>query len=351
MGVCNLYTSTCGCNHSSIKKNWFQAKKRILTLKYGVEFLKEIRVIIMLMCTYIFNQRRTLTWLLVLLFLLAGCVRNSPVEETKPLPDKTQTTEAITSTVTTEPMAVLVNGEGVTLADYNAEMNRLQLALNELGQTMTEEEQKQQVLDMLIDTTLLEQAAITSGHTITDEEIKNKVEELTTEIGGTDSLQNWMSTYGYDDASLTRTLKRSMLAAWQSDQITATVGDTADQVHARQIRVPDETTANSYFAQLQAGMDFATLAAEVDPLTGGELGWFPEGYLLQPELNQVVFTLNSSEYSSVIKTKIGYHIIQVIERDPQHPLTMETRQFLQHKALENWLTEQKAKATIEVLVP
>jgi parvulin-like peptidyl-prolyl isomerase len=286
-----------------------------------------------------------------MLFLLAGCVRNSPVEETKSPPNKTQTTDVITPTVTTEPMAVLVNGEGVTLADYNAEINRLQLALNELGQTMTEEEQKQQVLDMLIDTTLLEQTAVASGYTIIDEEIRKKVEELTTEMGGTDSLQNWMSTYGYDDASLTRTLKRSMLAAWQSDQITATVGDTADQVHARQIRVPDEATASSYYAQLQAGIDFATLAAEVDPLTGGELGWFPEGYLLQPELNQVVFTLNSGEYSSVIKTEIGYHIIQVIERDPQHPLTMETRQFLQHKTLENWLTEQKNKATIEILVP
>jgi peptidyl-prolyl cis-trans isomerase C len=305
----------------------------------------------MLMCTYISNTRRILTGLLIMLFLLAGCVRNSPVEETKSPPNKTQTTDVITPTVTTEPMAVLVNGEGVTLADYNAEINRLQLALNELGQTMTEEEQKQQVLDMLIDTTLLEQTAVASGYTIIDEEIRKKVEELTTEMGGTDSLQNWMSTYGYDDASLTRTLKRSMLAAWQSDQITATVGDTADQVHARQIRVPDEATASSYYAQLQAGIDFATLAAEVDPLTGGELGWFPEGYLLQPELNQVVFTLNSGEYSSVIKTEIGYHIIQVIERDPQHPLTMETRQFLQHKTLENWLTEQKNKATIEILVP
>jgi peptidyl-prolyl cis-trans isomerase C len=351
MGVCILYTSTCGCNYSSIKKNRLQVKKRFLTLKYGVEFLKEIGVIIMLMCTYISIKRWVLTGLLFMLFLFAGCVRNSPVEETKPLPNKTQTATEFTPTVTTEPMAVLVNGEGVSLADYDAEINRLQLALNELGQTMTEEEQRQQVLDMLIDTTLLEQSAVASGHTITDAEMESKVEELAAEMGDTDTLQNWMSTYGYDDASLARTLKRSMLAAWQSDQITATVGDTADQVHARQIMVPDEATANSYYAQLQAGIDFATLAAEVDPLTGGELGWFPEGYLLQPELNQVVFTLNSGEYSSVIKTQIGYHIIQVIERDSQHPLTMETRQFLQHKALENWLTEQKAKATIEVLVP
>ncbi|MEN6523366.1 MAG: peptidylprolyl isomerase [Anaerolineaceae bacterium] len=305
----------------------------------------------MLMCTYISIKRRVLTGSLIMLFLLSGCVRNSPVETSKPLPNNTQTSGQIISTVTSEPLAVVVNGEGILLADYDAEINRLQLALNELGQTMTEEEQKQQVLDMLIDTTLLEQSAVASGQTISDEEIGKKLDELTAEMGGTEALKNWMKIYGYDAASLRRTFIRSELAAWQRDQITASIGDTADQVHARQIRVADEAAANGYYAQLQAGIDFATLAAEVDPLTGGELGWFPEGYLLQPELNQVVFTLNSGEYSSVIKTKIGYHIIQVIERDSQHPLTMETRQFLQHKALENWLSDQKAKATIEVLVP
>ena len=52
-------------------------------------------------------------------------------------------------------MAVTVNGEDILLADYQSEINRLQQALTESGQTMTADEQKETVLAMLIDSSLL----------------------------------------------------------------------------------------------------------------------------------------------------------------------------------------------------
>ncbi len=352
MGVCNLCASTSGCKHSSIKKIAMQVKPLILILKYRTEFLKEFRVIIRRMCSYISPRRRVLIGLILMLLILTGCVRPSPDDSTalpSPVIQKSSTPAIPTSTPL--PLALEVNGEGVLLADYDSELARLQMALVELGTEMPEQEQKQRVLDQLIDTTLLSQEAIKAGFTLEDAQVQERLDTLATEMGGSVTLMDWMNTYGYDDASLLRTLKRSMLAAWQRDQITAAVGDTADQVHARQIRVGEEAVAQTYFARLQSGIDFATIALEEDPLTGGELGWFPQGYLLQPELNDIVFTLNPGEYSQVIETQIGYHIIQVIERDAQHALTSETRQFLQHKALEDWLVKQKESAVIKVLVP
>jgi len=46
---------------------------------------------------------------------------------------------------------------------------------------------------------------------------------------------------------------------------------------------------------------------------GGDLGWVRRGELV-PEFEAAVFTLNPMEYSSLVKTEYGYHLIQLIER-------------------------------------
>ncbi len=49
-----------------------------------------------------------------------------------------------------------------------------------------------------------------------------------------------------------------------------------------------------YTHQLQAGADFATLAYRYDPLTGGDLGWFPRGVLTQPAVEEAAFSLQTT---------------------------------------------------------
>ena len=304
------------------------------------------------MSTYKLRQRMASTGLLIMLFILTGCSRSESPSESPTVPTETRSTVTpLIPSATTPPMAVIVNGEGILLADYQSEIGRLQSALAESGQTMTTEEQKEAVLAMLIDSSLLAQEAMRSGFVLEEGEVQTRLDDLAVKLGGSAALIDWMNKYGYDDGSLQRSLKLQMLAAQGRDIITSSVGDKSVQVHARQIRTSDETAASSYYARLKAGTDFATLAEEVDPLTGGELGWFPEGYLLYDDLNEAVFALKPGEYSQVIKTQIGYHIIQVIESDEAHPLTSETRLFLQHRTLETWLQAQRDSAEIEVLVP
>ena len=50
-----------------------------------------------------------------------------------------------TAIPTSLPMALLVNGEGILLSEYEADLTRLQAALTELGQEMTPEEQKDRI--------------------------------------------------------------------------------------------------------------------------------------------------------------------------------------------------------------
>jgi peptidyl-prolyl cis-trans isomerase C len=105
------------------------------------------------------------------------------------------------------------------------------------------------------------------------------------------------------------------------------------------------------YGQLQNGADFAELAANYDPVAKGDLGWFPRGYLSEPALEEAAFSLQPGQYSNVIQTRLGYHILQVIERDPQRPLDPDARQVLQDKALQEWMSKARSQSDIQILLP
>jgi peptidyl-prolyl cis-trans isomerase C len=247
-------------------------------------------------------------------------------------------------------MALKVNGDGITLVEYQADLVRLQKAQSDLSETATPEQQRDQVIQNFTDQLLLEQAAQKGGYSVDDATVQARVDALATSLGGADKLASWETTNGYTDDSFKISLKREIYADWQRDQIINSVPETADQVHALQILVQDLANANSLLAQLKSGADFATLASTLDPTTGGDLGWFPQGYLTQPNVEAAAFALQPGQYSDVIKSDLGYHIIYVVERDANHPLSVDARRTLQEKTLNNWLQTQKAADQIQVLV-
>ncbi len=229
-------------------------------------------------------------------------------------------------------------------------MQRLQASLSASGKTLQPADLQKQVLDEFTSQLLLAAAAQKGGYTLDDAALQKHIDDLTTQAGGTDAMKAWMKNNFYDSDSLKIALRRQMAAAWERDQITAAAPTTADQVHARQMLLLDPYTANLYYQKLQAGADFTTLAFVVDPDTGGDLGWFPQGYLLLPEIEKAAFDLKPGQYSPVIHTAYGYQIIYVIERDSQHPLSADARQALQQQLLDTWLKEQTTQAKIEILV-
>jgi peptidyl-prolyl cis-trans isomerase C len=254
-------------------------------------------------------------------------------------------------TPTHEPQAITVNGAGISVAEYNAEIQRLGASLKETGKTLQPVEEQKQVLDEFTSQLLLAAAAQKAGYQLDDAALQKHIDALTTQAGGADPMAAWMKANFYDSDSLKVALRRQMAAAWERDQITNAAPTTADQVHVRQMLLLDADTANTYYSRLQAGADFTTLAFVVDPDTGGDLGWFPQGYLLLPEIEKEAFSLKPGQYSPVIQTTYGYQIIYLIERDSQHPLSTDARRSLQQQLLNNWLKEQTAGAKIDILVP
>lgn len=118
--------------------------------------------------------------------------------------------------------------------------------------------------------------------------------------------------------------------------------------------------------RLVAGEDFATLAAEVsdDPVSareGGDLGRMERG-MLDPILEQVAFNLQLGELSEPVRSRFGYHLLEVTAIQPGEVPTLDEvsedlRQELQNRSAEGAFydaAERLATLTYEVpdsLVP
>lgn len=295
----------------------------------------------------------------LMVFGLGGCNRPGPA----PAPEASSTTPAQESpesnpssmpsatTIPTEtpaPLALRVNGYAVTIGEYLAELAQYQA---ESGAADLSPEQEQIVMNELVDQALLAKGALEAGFTFDDSQAQQRIAELAAQIGGEAALQTWMQANGFDADSLRRAFQRQQAAAWMRDRIIAETPRAAEQVHARQILVYTTEDAVDVMAQLKAGNDFGNLAVTYDPVTRGDLGWFPRGYLTDPKLDEAVFGLPVEQYSDVIETAAGFHILQALERADQRPLSPEALLLVQANAIQNWLTAQRSQAQIENLLP
>jgi peptidyl-prolyl cis-trans isomerase C len=242
-------------------------------------------------------------------------------------------------------MAVIVNGDGIMVAEYQAELFRYQEAI---GRELTPEDE-QLVLGSMIDEVILAQAAAESGYIVTDQDLDQRIGELGAKAGG-EGLANWLQRYGYDEAGFRRALTRAMVAAWMRDEITSEVPTSMEQVHVRQIFLTDRQEADQIFNRLQAGADFEAVAYEYDPVTRGELGWFPRGYLFEPLVESVAFELEAGQFSQVIESGLGFHILYMIERETDRPLLQDALQRLQAQYLSAWLQTARQESNIQILV-
>jgi peptidyl-prolyl cis-trans isomerase C len=254
-------------------------------------------------------------------------------------------------TETTTPSIAIVNGEGILLSEYESELLRYKAAMDELGQPYDSEIAKQDVINDLIAQTLFAQSAATQGYNHAEEDVQQKIDQYAEASGGQDALQAWMNDNFYDQDSFREAVSRDMAVIWMRNMLLDQVPEIAEQIHARQILVDNENEAIGILRQLEAGTEFKTLAFQYDPDTGGDLGWFPRGYLLQPDVENTAFSLQPGEYSGIIPTNYGFHLVEVIESDPQRPLSQNALIFIQKNSLEAWLDVQLAQATIEIMTP
>ena len=132
-------------------------------------------------------------------------------------------------------------------------------------------------------------------------------------------------------------------------------GFAREEVKARHILVEDRATAAEIVAELEAGADFAALAAEhsTGPSgeAGGDLGWFTREEMVAP-FAEAAFAMAPGEVSAEpVETRFGFHVIAVEDRRTATPSFEDSRADLEQElgrdAVTALLDELRGDAAIE----
>ena len=140
-----------------------------------------------------------------------------------------------------------------------------------------------------------------------------------------------------------------------TDHLTAAIKDVQPQARAVHILLATKEGADQARQQiLQDPGSFASVALQQSTdtstnQTGGDLGWFPRGVLV-PEFEEVAFTIPLNQVSEPVQTKFGWHLIKVIERADDRPVTEGTLQSLKDGAFQKWLDGQKVDANVNTTI-
>src|SRR5699024_2362296 len=158
---------------------------------------------------------------------------------------------------------------------------------------------------------------------VSDEEVDEKVEELKEEIG--EGYEDLLEQQGLTEEDLKKDLKNQLLqqaALTEGEEVTDEEVEEyydhmKEEVEARHILVEDEETAKEVKKKLDDGEDFADLtkaySTDNSAEDGGDIGFFSAGQMV-PEFEDAAYDMEVDEISDPVKSDFGYHIIEVLDR-------------------------------------
>lgn len=257
-------------------------------------------------------------------------------------------TPLATMTPTPPPAVGIVDGTYIRLEDFNTRVEQLRDASTQSGETVPEEETLQnEALDALIDETLFLNAAEKMGLAVSDDEIDAQISSLTEKAGGADALSTWQNSNHYTADGFRRAIKWEMLAALVKDRILSEQLSTLEQVHVYQIVVDTQAEAQEAKKNIDLGFSFIETAKKIDKLTGGDMSWFPKGIMFVPELENVIFSLESGQSSDITEYNDRYYLFYAAEKQTGREVDSQIKPFVEHNIISTWLQTQRDQAIIE----
>lgn len=277
---------------------------------------------------------------------------------------------------TLDKIVAVVDNEIILKSELEFQVN---IFANQRGMDPSTPGLKEQILNSMIDEKLVYAQAELDSITITDEEINQRIDyQIQVFQQQYGSIQRIEEMYGMSIERIKRELKddvRKNLMIQRMRQskfanIEATRREAKEFFDAYKDSIgmiPEKLTiyhifknpqasdrikkiakdfAQALLDSIKAGVDFSDLAKKYsdDPgskMQGGDLGFVKRG-VFYPEFEAAAFSLAEGEYSDVVESPVGFHIIQLIERrgesihtrhilikiEPDDNADLETIQFL-----------------------
>jgi len=273
------------------------------------------------------TQRISLV-LLAAASLLVGCTKPAG-DAAKPAADAAKPATGIVATV---------NGQEISAEAFDV---FLQAVTGKPAAEATPE-QKSQALDQLIDMTIVAQAGEKEG--LQDlPATKARISLLTTQILAQATTEKYLTTHPVSETEV------------KADYDTQ-VANVPLEYKAQHILVDTKEQAEAIIKKLEAGADFAKLAAEdsKDPSgkNGGDLGWFNLQTMVKPFSDAVAALKKGEITKQPVETQYGWHVIKLEDtRTPTIPafedVKPQVEQMTQRKKIEAYLDELRKSAKIQ----
>jgi peptidyl-prolyl cis-trans isomerase C len=219
-----------------------------------------------------------------------------------------------------------INNRVITLEEFNQEMEQLPLSLKPLIIT---DKGRREFLQKIIERELLLQEGAKEGLD-KDDEILSKVQQFKRSLI-IESLSEKLCA-GKDDVS-----DKEVETYYRENKKQFFLGE---RVRVRHIMVKTMAEAQDIKKRLDQGEDFITLVKQYSiwpsKQNGGDLGYIARG-MVDKTFEEAAFSLKKrGELSGIVKTKLGFHIIRLEDRQMPHELTFpevkeDLRKFLRDK--------------------
>ncbi|MFC3874362.1 peptidylprolyl isomerase [Neisseria musculi] len=276
-------------------------------------------------------------------------------------------------------IAAVAGSEVITQRDVRQGMAE---ARSRLGKNVNEAELRTQVLQQLINQSLIVQAGkrrnITAGNAEIDAALSDIAQSRRTTIEGlyAQAAQRGVSKAAVRrsvaDSIITQKVRQqavmqqsrvsdaeidSMIAHAKQQGAALPQGEPLRQYRAQHILLKAENAnaakaaesgIRKIYNQARSGNDFAALARQYSQdgsaAGGGDLGWFSDGQMV-PEFENAVHSLKPGQISRPVRSQFGWHIIKL--NDVREAGTHEERQ---REAVRQYIARQKAEqATANLL--
>jgi len=191
---------------------------------------------------------------------------------------------------------------------------------------------KESILEKLIMEKLIGEDSVLLGIQVSEDDLKQYIEDYIESMGGEESYKAFLETNNLSEGFFNNSMNKELILNNHKEHIIS--GITLDEneakeffqenseklveVKANHILLGSEEDAIMILERIDAGESFEDLAKtesldSVSGIRGGDLGYFSKGDMIA-EFEEAAFTLQVGEISEVVKTEVGYHIIQMIDK-------------------------------------
>ncbi len=280
---------------------------------------------------------------------MIGCATKAPLDNKTNLESSPQVKNAAESVGQAEEEEVLavVNGEEITISDYNNKLKRLSAYEKAMYRG---EEGHRRFLEALIQQKVMVQKAREMGLD-KDKEVQTKISALMEETTERVLIETLIKQEILDKVVVTDEEAKAYY-----DEHREKFKDR-EKVKIRQIIVPTEEEAQAILQELGNGADFAELASrKSNDQSGGDPGYIERGRM-PAVLEEIYFSLEIGEISDAVKTNQGYYIVKLEDKKEAaikefYEVSDDIKSKLvvgkQREEHQKWLRQLEEEAKIEV---